>query len=54
MTVILATTISQERHHHRYQHGKLIKVIQTNTNGRRNNSNETYSEKEVVNNNFSV
>jgi len=55
ITVILATTISQERQHYPYQQRKLIKVMETNTNEKRNNSNETYLEKEVNNNtNFRV
>jgi hypothetical protein len=31
ITVILAATITQERQHHRYQHGKLVQIMQRNT-----------------------
>jgi len=51
ITVILAATISQERKNHR---GKLIKIIRTNTDNKRINANENFSENEENKKNFDV
>ncbi|CAF0735549.1 unnamed protein product [Rotaria sordida] len=54
ITVILATTISEERQHYRHQHRKLIQIIETNANGRTINKTENCSENEEndnINNN---
>ncbi|CAF1385595.1 unnamed protein product [Rotaria magnacalcarata] len=46
ITVILATTISEERRNHRHNHKKLIPIIEITPNGRTINNNEDLSEQE--------
>ncbi|CAF1085205.1 unnamed protein product [Rotaria sp. Silwood1] len=51
ITVIVATTISEERQRYRYQHKKLIQILETNTDGKTINKTDNCSENEENNNN---
>ncbi|CAF4628636.1 unnamed protein product, partial [Rotaria sp. Silwood2] len=51
ITVILAATISEERQRYRYQHRKLIQILETNTDGRIINKTDNCSENDENQNN---